>query len=150
MITIINSERKKRRLFLFNRLAFTFRFEPSIVKRQTMPHYKCPCGYRFDRASDGRSCGSLRLQLFISIRTMVTVFHDSRICGACQESFYTWKKTNPHLERMLKGIEMGEDSVADSESEVITDSYINEPTMQSFLSYFLSSSTGRSCDGQWR
>lgn len=81
---------------------------------------------------------------------MSAVSPDSRMCGSCQRSYYTWKKTNPHLEGMLTGMEMGEDSVTDSESEVITDSYVNEPTMQSFLSYFLSSFTGRSCDGHWQ
>ena len=61
---------------------------------------------------------------------MTAVSPDARICGSCQRSYYTWKKTNSRLERMLAGIEMDENSITDSESEVISSNFANESTMQ--------------------
>lgn len=55
---------------------------------------------------------------------MVDVSVVSKICGSCQRSYYTWKKKNPDIEKVLSRIDMDENDVNDSENEVIFKSNI--------------------------
>jgi hypothetical protein len=70
-----------------------------------MPHLYCPCGYRLDRSSDGRSLKSPLLRLFISIRWMTSVTIDDKICNACRGSYYTWRKKNGEFDAVFSLIE---------------------------------------------
>lgn len=63
---------------------------------------------------------------------MVDVSAVSRICGACQRSYYTWKKKNPELEKMLESIEIDDNSITDNDSEVSSSDYSNESMINDF------------------
>lgn len=109
------AERKVYLLFYqFNSISFRISSD-CLFLQKGMPHYYCPCGYRFDRVSDGRACRSLHLRLFMSIRTMENVSSDSKICGSCRGNYYTWKKKNPELEQVLSRIDGEESEVCPNE-----------------------------------
>ena len=70
-----------------------------------MPHEYCPCGLLLSKSSTVRSSKSSSLQLFISIRTMKSVFSDTKVWNTCRTAYYNWKTSNPEFGDIMSRIE---------------------------------------------
>ncbi len=78
----------------------------------------CPCGARLDRSSAVRSLRSSGLRMFMSIRTMMSLTSDSKICNVCRHLYTKWKKENPEFSSFITRLEG--DMIDDSDIDGIS------------------------------
>ncbi|CAF4765757.1 unnamed protein product, partial [Rotaria magnacalcarata] len=65
----------------------------------------CPCGARLDRSSCVRPLKSPCLRMFMSIRTLISLSNDQKVCNVCRHLYIKWKSENSEFSAMLDHFE---------------------------------------------
>lgn len=70
-----------------------------------MDDRSCPCGVRLDRSSATRSLKSTGLRMFMSIRCMVPLTSENKVCNICRHLYAKWKRENSEFSWFLSLLE---------------------------------------------
>lgn len=65
----------------------------------------CPCGARLDRSSTSRPLKSAGLRMFMSIRTMLPLSVDNKVCNVCRHLYAKWKRENAEFSWFITQLE---------------------------------------------
>ena len=98
-----------------------------------MPHYYCVCGSRFKRFTGGKAVKSMKLRVFISIRTSQQVTPATKVCVSCRKAYYSWSQKNPELAEAFSRVDHNDPSSTEDEDDVSTDLAETDRMMDDFL-----------------
>ncbi len=70
-----------------------------------MSDRNCACGARLDRCSTVRPLKCPGLRMFMSMRSMMSLTSDNKVCNACRHLYAKWKKENPEFSLFITRLE---------------------------------------------